>query len=510
LLLTMDALHHFFFFLPLLFVCKGDAAERVDFFNYKIEIGDGDAAFSRDAKSRLEAMINRDDSLYNNYPTRSGQASDDHMCDKVLNYVPRELTFITRYPYYRRYTHAYKIPIVSSQNVGDAAMKRACYVVRFMLADRRVLRQTLYKYQGRVGIIGRYERTTGIPEHSWLPRWWDDRARGLGGTLGTPISTGTEENLLCERQSEGGNDRYPSQDIFLHEFSHGVQEIAVRGGGIPGFYKRLEAAYYSAKRRGLWARTYSMSTPQEYFAEATQSYFWVNSYSRVPDGVRGPISTREKLRTYDPTLFKLVQEVFPCGNRVLKRCDAKAGKKMIPFKMNCDGDGKEVTIGGEGGGKPEPPKPTDKPTPEPKTPPKPKPGEKVDGGWGQWGAFGTCTKACGSGTQERSRMCDSPSPTSDGQPCVGDAKESQPCNTDACKTGECKTDTGEHCAYWKTRGYCTDPTQSAYMKDHCSTTCGCCDSKAKCSRWKNKGYCSNRQYAPYMRLHCRKACNLCT
>lgn len=50
-----------------------------------------------------------------------------------------------------------------------------------------------------------------------MPKWWDTRARGLGGVLGRPISTGGEENLLCLSK-----DRYRGDDIFFHEASHGV------------------------------------------------------------------------------------------------------------------------------------------------------------------------------------------------------------------------------------------------------------------------------------------------
>lgn len=39
----------------------------------------------------------------------------------------------------------------------DTALKRACYVVRFMLADRRALRKYMYRYFGRVGIMGARE-----------------------------------------------------------------------------------------------------------------------------------------------------------------------------------------------------------------------------------------------------------------------------------------------------------------------------------------------------------------
>ena len=60
---------------------------------------------------------------------------------------------LVRYNHYRKYTHAYNIPVVSTNNVQNEALKRACYVLRFLLADRPVLRQSLYKNYGRVGII---------------------------------------------------------------------------------------------------------------------------------------------------------------------------------------------------------------------------------------------------------------------------------------------------------------------------------------------------------------------
>ena len=72
---------------------------------------------------------------------------------------------LVRYNHYRKYTHAYNIPIVSTNNVKNAALKRACYVLRFLLADRPVLRQSLYKNYGRVGIIAFNEGK--ISDQSW-------------------------------------------------------------------------------------------------------------------------------------------------------------------------------------------------------------------------------------------------------------------------------------------------------------------------------------------------------
>ena len=92
-------------------------------------------------------------------------------------------------------------------------------------------------------------------------------------------------------------------------------------GAIPGFNSRLQTAYNYAKSRGLWANTYAMSTWKEYFAEGVQSYFKVNAYANPPNGIHNTINTRGKLKTYDPALYGLVKEVFPCGNLIQDRCD---------------------------------------------------------------------------------------------------------------------------------------------------------------------------------------------
>ena len=100
--------------------------------------------------------------------------------------------------HYQKYTETYGIPVVSSGIVPDDALKRACYVLRFMLADHSGVREWFYRKHGRVGVMAETEVTTDIPEHSWLePTFWDERARGLGATEAWPISTGLSLNILC-------------------------------------------------------------------------------------------------------------------------------------------------------------------------------------------------------------------------------------------------------------------------------------------------------------------------
>ena len=99
-----------------------------------------------------------------------------------------------------------------------------------MLGDRQDLRQAQYQNLGRVMIMAEYpkEKTTDVPEHAYLKddpyTDWDERARGLGGTLHLPLSSVGEENVLCLN-----GDRYYNQDILVHEFGHGVHHVSARG-----------------------------------------------------------------------------------------------------------------------------------------------------------------------------------------------------------------------------------------------------------------------------------------
>lgn len=281
------------------------------------------------------------------------------------------------------------------------------------------------------------EVTRSIPEHRFLPGWWDTRARGLGGTIAVPVSSGAEENLLCLP-----NDHYRNEDIFLHEFSHGIQEIAVRGGGIRGFWERLSRQYYIARSRGLWRNTYSMSTPQEYFAEGVQSFFNVNDYANPPNGIHGPINTRPKLRSYDPALYNMILEVFPCQNYILDRC--KRGSPIPAFKMNCDGDGPQTMAPTQ------PPITTQATTtlPPPTTEPKDMTCDDTNENCKAWSERGFCLKD-GGFAQYMMRHC-----------------------SDSCK---CCSNGYEKCEKWRDEGFCkAGHKYQPWMKKNCKKACKIC------------------------------------
>ncbi|PIK56722.1 hypothetical protein BSL78_06364 [Apostichopus japonicus] len=190
---------------------------------------------------------------------RPGQANEQSRCD-VITGVPNDVRSALRLSsFYSKYTHAYNIPVLGSFRVSDRALQRACYVVRFLLADRPDLRQI---------------------------------------ALTTAVA---------------------------------------------GFNSRLTNAYNSARRRGLWQNTYADDTVDEYFAEGVQSFF--NVESPPVFGIHNDIDTREELAAYDPTLYNLIREAFPCMNNIVDRCQSQGQISSQPLRMNCAG----TNTGGTGG-----------------------------------------------------------------------------------------------------------------------------------------------------------------
>ncbi|CAK6951656.1 thrombospondin-2 [Scomber scombrus] len=61
----------------------------------------------------------------------------------------------------------------------------------------------------------------------------------------------------------------------------------------------------------------------------------------------------------------------------------------------------------------------------------------VDGGWGPWSPWATCSATCGGGIKSRTRECNSPQPQYGGNKCIGEASDSDNCNKKACPIDGC-------------------------------------------------------------------------
>ncbi|HYN07032.1 MAG TPA: hypothetical protein VES67_06555 [Vicinamibacterales bacterium] len=230
-------------------------------------------------------------------------------------------------PFYKKYTDAHGIPVVTSDKVPDAALLMARDIVKFMLADRPDLRKELIRKKWKIAIMAETEVTYDIPEHRKfrpLPKidderltpqqretynqpggvgsmtgeqYWNSRGRGFGGEPnGENTTSCAEENLLGYPGT-----RYFGQSICVHEFSHGIMRGAVYTVD-PEYRKAVEDAYAAAKKQGLTsAQGYPGNNFNEYWATGIEAY------------VFGSGRDRDSLIAADPRLYELLRQVIPAS-----------------------------------------------------------------------------------------------------------------------------------------------------------------------------------------------------
>lgn len=227
--------------------------------------------------------------------------------------------------FYKKYTDAYGIPIVSSGKVPNDALLMARDVVNYMLVKRPDVRTALIGQKARVLVMAETEMETDLPERSnWKKptkddrrltpgerdtydkpggiasmsdrEYWNKRARGMGGT----VTSCAEENLLGYPGT-----RYYGENILVHEFSHNIMNALRRCDTV--LYNKILAAYQVAKEAGMYKGQYAINTSAEYWAEGTQWWFWSNF--EFYDGDKR-VQTPDDLKTYDPTLYALLDEVY--------------------------------------------------------------------------------------------------------------------------------------------------------------------------------------------------------
>lgn len=213
--------------------------------------------------------------------------------------------------FYQKYIETEGLYVTSSGKVSDEALLKACDIISLMLAKRPDVKAHMVKKGCHVMIIGKDEETCDLPEFAHICncedsiKYWNWRARGFGGAPEDEFSSSCgEENLLALPQ-----DKYVGENILIHEFAHLIHAVGIVGVE-PDFNERLEALRQNAIRKGLWEKTYAVSNKEEYFAECVQSFFNCNRYAEPANGVHNWVNRRTKLKTYDPDMYRLLQEYF--------------------------------------------------------------------------------------------------------------------------------------------------------------------------------------------------------
>jgi hypothetical protein len=245
--------------------------------------------------------------------------------DDYLRYVVTEPppAIVARYKldttFYRKYADASGLPILASGTVSSAAVAIVRDQVNYMLGSRPDVRDTMVAHGARVVVMAETEYTMDVPEQRrWIvpkyldPRltpqeraryyepgglgsmtaeaYWNNRARGMGGTL----TTCAEENVLGFYRT-----RYWGTNICVHEFSHAIMGAGI-GNADPKWFQEIVDSYKHAKAACLrTANGYSGNTFNEYWAGGVEWY--------VGNGGRD----RSGLQAEDPTLYQLVKRLMP-------------------------------------------------------------------------------------------------------------------------------------------------------------------------------------------------------
>ncbi|XP_028290490.1 SCO-spondin [Gouania willdenowi] len=99
---------------------------------------------------------------------------------------------------------------------------------------------------------------------------------------------------------------------------------------------------------------------------------------------------------------------------------------------------------------------------------------KVDGGWSRWSPWSLCDKQCGGGRSLRTRSCSSPPPKNGGKVCEGEKNQVKACNTKPCEEKGCPPHQEPVQCANQCPQRCSDLQQGIKCQDaECQPGCGC-------------------------------------
>jgi hypothetical protein len=220
--------------------------------------------------------------------------------------------------YYKKYLSLKQgndsIPIVAGPGVADSALHRAQKICAILVATLPTHSlATLRTQRIYIAIFGNNEYPNALP--GW-PAGVDATRYGGGfGPTATYRVCGIHEGDIMKNAF----DRYNTENIVVHEFSHAIKNFALEKID-PMFRDKVQQLLTTAKAAGKWGNTYAGSNAEEYWAEGVQTYFEVNAAGPAGgDGVHNNINTRAELQAYDPDIYALIEQVYggallPSGN----------------------------------------------------------------------------------------------------------------------------------------------------------------------------------------------------
>lgn len=197
------------------------------------------------------------------------------------------------------YTHVEEelgIAVVGSENIPQEAFDEARRTIARTFANND-LEGGLAEQGAYVIIVDRDKGVLDLPEFACLEGRYNpnffDHVCGIADRADYPVATVNVDDLLGERTGPCSG-----LNILFHELGHLIQTWSLS----PADFFDIKQFYFEALSAGKYKRQYAATSANEYFAEATQSYF----LSGDPNGARD----RAWLEEYDPQLHALLETIY--------------------------------------------------------------------------------------------------------------------------------------------------------------------------------------------------------
>jgi len=224
--------------------------------------------------------------------------------DTLVDHFGIDTTFFVKY--LPLTNHGGKtLPILGRANVADEALFAVREICNTLLTNKKHdLLGALYQNRISLVIFGNNEYPDIFP--FWNKNWDAKRYAGGYGPNAVGATCGFHEGDVLMNAW----DRYPNENIVVHEFAHAIKNFALETVDT-GFRQRVSTLWNEARLQGLWLNTYAGSNPEEYWAVGTQVYFDVaRTNPNGADGIYNEIGTRSQLKEYDRKLYDLFYELY--------------------------------------------------------------------------------------------------------------------------------------------------------------------------------------------------------
>jgi hypothetical protein len=233
-------------------------------------------------------------------------------------------------PYYKKFTWAREFTVIGRE-ASDAALLQANETIRRMFAYRHDILKAMMADGVKLVVLGPQEHVSDLPEYKKISdpnKSIDVLGRYLTYTPQLKLLVVSEESVLANP-----NDMYVGANQVIRVFADAIYQVTGTRPQDPNFRgnqqyelrvqrmdvrfdNKLKELYDKAMADKKWQCTGAATDRVAYWTEGVLAYFDALGQDDTPIGASHPINTREKLQTYDPNLYSLVNETMAYETQV--------------------------------------------------------------------------------------------------------------------------------------------------------------------------------------------------